>query len=306
MKKLLALLLAAAMLFCFAACDENEPENETTTAADETTVAADASADETTAAPLGDEATDVVEDVTAEDATEAASEETSEAEESTAAAIEAAPTEKADIIALYNSAVNSAFDQKAGFTKNRSTDNEKADVSVTLKPFMSLVYKFMGVGADNKYTETVTKGKWDSDTKRHYLRKSTLSAGDVTAASCKASGDDYTVVLNVKGGSSKGSENKKYTNAPIDKCGICVGNEDKGYYDHKTGEVIYDAIGGTYAGAVIDEKYDNAKITAVIDGATGNLVKLTVEFDIDVAIDIGIGSGTATATTHIVYSNFKY
>ena len=78
------------------------------------------------------------------------------------------------------------------------------------------------------------------------------------------------------------------------------------HFDHKTGEVIYDAISGAYAGATIDEKYSNAKITAVVDGATGNLVKLTVEFDIDVAIDIGIGSGTATATTHIIYTDFKY
>ncbi len=298
MKKLLALLLAVAMLLSFAACGEKEPETETTTAA-ETTTQADEPVDATTAAAEETSSS-------AEESSEAPSEEASAAEESSAAAIEAAPTEKADIIALYNDAVNSAFDAKAGFSKTRSTDNEKLNAGAVLKAFKSLVYQFMGVGAENKYTENVTKGNWDADTKRHFLRKSTLSANDVTAASCKATGDDYTIVLSVKGGNSKGSKDQKFTNAPIDKCGICVGNEDKGYYDHKTGEVIYDAIAGTYAGAKIEEKYSNAKITAVVDGATGNLVKLTVEFDIDVAIDIGIGSGTATASTHINYTGFKY
>lgn len=314
MKKLLALVLAAAMLLSFAACGEKEPNvTETTTAAEETS-APDAAVDATT----GEETDTTVADVDASEAVseeatsdEAVSEETSvTAEDATAeeenVEIAPAPTDKAAIISLYNDAVNSAYNAKAGFKKARSTDNEKADVSLTLKPFMGLVYQFMGVGAENKYTETVTKGQWDTDTKRYYLRKSTLAAGDVTGATCKLNANEYTVVLNVKGGNSKGSEDQKFTNAPIDKCGICVGNEDKGYYDHKTGEVIYDAIAGTYAGASIEESYKNAKVTAVIDAETGNLKKLTVEFDINVSIDISIGSGTATATTHIVYTDFKY
>ncbi len=308
MKKILALVLAAALVLSFAACGKDDTTGETTTTtaaadvtedvaanSDETVANTEASA-ETTAAAATDDTT-AAEDVSAAESTTAGT---------TVAAITAAPTSTADILALYNDAVNSAYGAKAGFYKERMTDNEKLDAGAVLKAFKSLVYQFMGVGAENKYTETVTKGNWESEANKHYLRKSTLAAADITKATCTANGDQYTVVLNVKGGSSKGSADSKFTNAPIDKCGICVGNEDKGYYDHKTGEVIYDAIAGTYAGAVIEESYDNAKVTAVIDGTTGNLVKLTVEFDIDVAIDIGIGAGTATATTHIYYSNFKY
>ncbi len=306
MKKIIALLLAAALLFSFAACGKEDTAEETTTAAADTTVAEDVTAEAEDATVAGSE-------VITPDETTAAADETTVAESTTAGettlpAIAAAPATTAEIIAVYNNAVNSAYAAKAGFDKERMTDNEKLDASAVLSAFKSLVYQFMGVGADNKYTETVTKGKWDTDAKKHFLRKSTLTAADVTGATCTASGggNQYQIVLNVKGGNSMGSEAKKFTNAPIDKCGICVGNEDKGYYDHKTGEVIYDAIAGTYAGATIEESYKNAKITAVVDGATGNLVKLTVEFDIDVAIDIGIGSGTATATTHIYYKNFKY
>lgn len=324
MKKILALILALAMLLSFAACNDDSTDDVTTTTAaeDVTDEAVDAGSEE-----VSDEATDAVEtsaeDVSAEDVSsedvssentssentsseDVSNEETTAEGETTTAAIAAKPETKAEIVALYNNAVNSAYSAKAGFSKERMTDNEKLDASAVLSAFKSLVYQFMGVGEENKYTETVKKGNWESDANKHYLRKSTLTASDVTKATCTEKNGQYTVVLNVKGGSSKGSESSCYTNAPIDKCGICVGNEDKGYYDHKTGEVIYDAIAGTYAGATIEEKYSNAKVTAVIDGATGNLVKLTVEFDIDVAIDIGIGSGTATATTHIYYKNFKY
>lgn len=307
MKKLLALLLAAAMLLSFAACGEKEPDpvtDESTTLADETL---DANATEAPSADATEPVSGETEPASVESSTgEAASEEESSAAEETSAAIAAAPTAKADIIAVYNNAVNSAYNAKAGFSKTRSTDNEKMDAGIALMAFKDLVYKFMGVGAENKYTETVTKGKWDTDTRRYYIRKSTLSEADVTNATCTEKNGQYTISLSVKGGSSKGSKDSKFTNAPIDKCGICVGNEDKGYYDHKTGEVIYDALDDVYAGATIDEKYSNAKVTAVVDGATGKLVKLNVEFDIDVAIDISIGKGTATATTHIAYFNFKY
>lgn len=307
MKKLLALLLAAAMLLGFAACGEKEPDpvtDESTTLADETL---DANATEAPSADATESATGETEPASVEASTdEAVSEEgTSAADETSEAAAISAPESKAEIIAFYNDAVNGAFAAKVGFNKTRSTDNEKMDAGVVLMAFKSLVYQFMGVGAENKYTENVTKGQWDTDTKRHYLRKSTLTEGDVTNATCTEKNGQYTIVLSVKGGTSKGSKDSKFTKSPLDKCGICVGNEDKGYYDHKTGEVIYDAIADVYPSAKIDEKYSNAKVTAVIDAA-GKLVKLNVDFDIDVAIDLGIGAGTATATSHVAYSSFKY
>lgn len=308
MKKILALILAASMLFAFAACGEDTTTGETTTTtaadvAEEITDAAEpeqteiAPADATTAAEIPAETTEAA----------SASEESTAAAETTATAVAAAPATTEEIITLYNKAVNSAYNAKAGFEKERTADNENLNTSGALGAFKDLVYQFMGIGAENKYTESVTKGNWDSDLPHHYLRKSTLTAADVTNATCAEKNGQYTVVLSVKGGSSKGSESEKYTNAPIDKCGICVGDEDKGYYDHKTGPVIYDALDDIYGSAVIEEKYDNAKVTAVIDAATGNLVNLTVEYDITCTIDVGIvGSGDASGTAHILYKNFKY
>ncbi len=327
MKKILAILLAAALLFSFAACgkEDTTDDSTTTTVADdvETTVADDVTAeaidatvaDGTTAA--ADEATTVAD---AEATTVAGEEEATTAADAdattvanaattaaTTAAAKKAPQTKAEILAAYNNAVNSAYNAKAGFNKERSADNEKLETKGALGAFKDLVYQFMGIGAENKYTENVEKGKWESDVQHHYLRKSTLTEADLTNATCKENGGKYTIVLSVKGGSSKGSEAEKFTKAPIDKCGICVGDEDKGYYDHKTGPVIYDALDDIYGSAVINESYDNAKVTAVVDAATGHLVSLTVEYDITCTIDVGlVGSGNASGTAHIIYKNFKY
>lgn len=295
MKKILALLLALALVFSFAACakDDETPAETTPPTTDEFDAFfndadnADDAASEAPAEPVTGEDGSIIET------------------ESVVAVPAPATTE--EIIAVYNNAVNSAVAAEAGFDKERMTDNEEiVGGGVVFSAAKDLIYQFMGVGSGNVYTENVAKGNWESDEKMHYLRNSTLTAGDVTEATCRENDGKYLIVLKVKGGSSRGSEGEKYTNAPIDKCGICVGNEDKGYFDHKTGEVIYDALAGTYAGADIKEEYSNAVVQAIVDAETGNIISLKVEFDIDVAIDIDITSGTATATTHITYKNFKY
>ena len=304
MKKILALLLAVALLFSFAACGKEEtPEETTTTTAAEEVV-------DTTAAIVEEETTAAVEDTTAaiaEEETTVASEETTVAEttvaeETTSAA---APATTDEIITYYNKAINDAYAAKVGFNKERYTDNEELNAGFLLKTFGDLIYSFMGIGAENKYTMDVTKGQWEEDVPHHYLRKSTLSAADVTKATCTENNGKYTIKFNVKPGNSKASKNEKYNNSPIDKCGICVGDLDKSYFDHKTAPVIYAAVGQVLSSAVIEESYDNATIVAVIDSATGHLVSLTVEFDISVIIDAA-GGGNATGTAHVFYKNFKY
>ncbi|MBQ2964621.1 MAG: hypothetical protein IJE14_08165 [Clostridia bacterium] len=304
MKKLLALLLAAAMLLSFAACGEKEPDpvtDESTTLADETL---DANATEAPSADATESATGETEPASAEGATgEAASEESSsEAEETTQAVL---PVTVDEIISYYNTAVNKAVAAKVGFNKVRYVDNEQLNAGFLLKTFGDVLYKFMGIGAENKYTMDVTKGQWESDLPHQYLRKSTLTAADVTNATCTANGTQYTVVLNVKGGKSYADKNSKSNNSPIDKCGICVGDADKSYYDHKTAIVIYDAIDDVLGGAKISESYNNAKVKAVIDSTTGHLVSLTVEYNISVVIDAA-GGGNATGSSHVIYKNFKY
>ncbi len=303
MKRILALILAGMLIFSLAACGGNESADPTTTAPEteaeiietepiaDVTEAATAAEGETEAVSLAESETAAVEETTVA--------------ETTVPAIAAAPATTEEILALYNKTINDAYAAKVGFNKERYTDNETLNAGFLLKTFGDLIYSFMGIGAENKYTMDVTKGQWESDVPHHYLRKSTLTAADITNANCTEKDGQYTIVLKVKDGTSKASKSEKWTKAPIDKCGICVGDADKSYFDHKTAPVIYSAIGEVLSSAVIEESYSNAKVVAVIDAATGHLVSLTVEFDIDVVIEAA-GGGNATGSTHIFYKNFKY
>lgn len=302
MKKVLAILLAVAMVMALAACGAKTEEDTTVAPETEATEVetTEATTEATTAAePVTDENGEVVTDANGEAVTLAP--ETTEAPK--------APETTAEILAYYNANINAAYDAKVGFDKERSTDNEKMDAKglVNTSAIKDLIYQFMGIGSANKYTESVAKGKWDSDSLKHFLRKSTLTEADLTNAAITSDGKNYTIVFDVKSGSSKGGKEGNPNNSPIDKCGICVGDTDKGCFDHKTGPVIYDAIDDVYGSALIKENTSNCKVTAVFDIATGRIVTLTVQFDISCYIDVGIaGSGTATGTSHIVYKNFKY
>ncbi len=218
----------------------------------------------------------------------------------------AEPKTQAEILAYYNNAVANAVKAKVGYNKTRTTDNEKMDGSIGLQAMKSLVYKFMGIGADNAYTKAVAKGKWGD---RAYLFNSKLTASDLTSAGITKSGANYVITLKLKSGSSAANESNPTTaaNAALDKCGICVGTEDMGYYDHKTASVIYDAIAGTYAGADVKESYSNATVKATINATTGNIVSLVVEWNQSATLSKLLGmSATATGTSHVTYKDFKY
>ena len=265
--KIASLLLVLAMIFSFAACKKRNDNGDSTAPSESSADANNTVADESTPA---------------EASSEDASAESTEIETVTDAS------------------------GKVGFTKHRETKNEKIEANAVVKQFKSLIYKFMGIGAENAYNETVTKGQWDTDTNKYFLRASTLGTGDVTAASCKQSGSNYIITINIKNGNSYATKGTATCNAPLDKSGICVGDKDKGYYDHKRASCIYDAIDEVYGGAKVTESYSGAVVTATIDAATGHFVKLDVKFDITVNIDIGIGKPTATGTSYVSYSSFKY
>ena len=306
--KIASLLLILAMVFSFAACKNNDDNSDTTaaeanTSANGETVAPDESTEAESVS--GDESTE------AETVTDASGKviETNPSDSGKAPVVTAAgnkaPSSTAEILNYYNAATKATVTGKVGFTKHRETKNENIEANALVKTFKSLIYKFMGIGAENAYNETVTKGQWDSDTNKYYLRASTLGTGDVTSASCKQSGSNYIITINIKNGNSYAAKGTATCNAPLDKSGICVGDKDKGYYDHKRASCIYDAIDEVYGGAKVTESYSGAVVTATVDAATGHFVKLDVKFDITVNIDIG-AKPTATGTSYVSYSSFKY
>lgn len=218
----------------------------------------------------------------------------------------AQPKDGIETLNYYNSVIDKAVKAKVGYDKSRITDNAKMEGSAGLEAMKDLVYQFMGIGEENKYTAKVEKGKWGDEA---LLNASKLTASDVTSATCKVSGDNYVITLKLKNGSSSANKANP-TTAPttaLDKCGICVGDRDRSEYDHKTGSVIYSAIGGTFAGAEVKESYSNATVTATVNAKTGNLVSLFVDWNQAVTLSKLLGmSADATGVSHVKYENFKY
>lgn len=216
------------------------------------------------------------------------------------------PKTPEEIINYYNTATAKVVSLKPAYNKSRTTDNEKMDGSAGLKALKSLVYKFMGIGADNAYQENVTK---DSYKDRDYLVASKLSASDVTSASCVKNGNNYVITLKLKSGSSSANKSNPSStpNTALDKCGILTGVKDKGYYDHKNAMVIYDAIQGTYDTAEVSESYSDAVVVATVNSANGQITSLKVDWNVSVTLSKLLGmSATASGISHVNYKDFKY
>ena len=253
--------------------------------------------------------TDASGDTTSADGNGASSDGTTKApvvNGTTAKPTSSVPKTAAEIVSYYNTATAKVVSSKAGYTKARITDNEQIEANAIVKSFKTLIYKFMGIGDENKYAENVTKGSWGD---KAYFLASKLTTSDVTSASCTNSNGVYTITMKLKGGSSSAGKSNPTTaaNSSLDKSGICVGTEDKGYFDHKTASVIYDAIQGTSAGAEVSESYSNATVKATINSATGQITGLTVEWNCSVTISKFLGmTASATGISHVNYSNFKF
>ena len=323
--RIFALALAAVMALSMAACGDKDGEQ---------TTAADVDVTGSNAVDLTEEPETLIEDsltalestletqpapteaATETAATTAAPETTTAAPETTTAATTTtttttttaapkAPTDKAEILKLYNDATAKVASKKVAFSKRRETKEGVYEAGLALKPFKGLVYEFMGIGAENAYTKSVAKNDGDYN---HYFLASKLTTGDITDATCTLGSDgSYNITIKVKSGSSHisgGSDSK--LNAPIDKSGISAGQGDKGYWDHKTAQNVYAAISSVASGAIVDEQYDNAVVKATID-KDGNLQKLDVSFNItfDIAKVYG-ASGHATGSTAVSFSGFKW
>lgn len=218
------------------------------------------------------------------------------------------PTGTAQIVSYYNTATAKVASKKAAFNKTRTTTEKSYDAGVALKSMKSIVYKFMGVGDSNKFSKSVTSA--DAESYHKYFKASKLTTSDVTSATCVKNGNNYTITLHIKNGSStvKGGKVVSSNNAPLDRSGLACGEKDKDYWDHKTAENVMSAISEVpgCGGANISESYSNAVITAVVNASTGNLVSLNAKFDFKFELSsIMNSSGTAVASSVVNMTGFK-
>ena len=291
MKKILAILLAAAMLFAFAACGDNTTE-------------------ETTTAPAVEDTTAVVEDTTAavvEDTT-AAVEDTTAAvvEDTTAAAVEdttaAAPTgdmTKAEFVAFIN-AETAKIAKSGSYALTRDCQyvdpidvggatnvlNKIIQAIDENSDLNSVVGGFLGIG--------VTKGNIPKDdvSKDYKIKATTLTEADL--GNFTAKDGVYTFTL------AKATNPKKTGATPLSRF----------TNDFMTHEEVVDGIAGFTTAITVNSttvNYENIKVTVkVVDG---KIVNMTYSYDFDAVLELKAVvkiTGKGSATTKGTYANIKY
>ena len=160
--KIASLLLVLAMIFSFAACKSDKDNGDSTAPSESSADANNTVSDESTPAEASSEDASA-ESTEIETVTDASGKviETKPADSGKAPVVTSkgnkAPSSTADILNYYNAATKAAVSGKVGFAKHRETKNEKIDANAVVKQFKSLIYKFMGIGAENAYNETVDR-----------------------------------------------------------------------------------------------------------------------------------------------------
>ena len=257
MKKILALLLAFAMLFAFAACggkDDKETTTETTTnlfadVEDDTTAAP---ADDTTAAVLVDGTTA---EAPSENASEAAPSENASATESTAAANPNAlnSSDIAEVVAFYNKA--HAATKPA--PKGHST--MKLEGAITGDGALGGVLKV----ASPIIKKTLERNSVETD---YIPGKGKLQASDVVKAKAVSKNGVTEIVIQLKD-QVDGPQADAHTAGPVARGIGTLGNIDKAI--EELGAELYsgkDSIKLTYKDAYIKCKVDEK--TGKITGGT--------------------------------------
>lgn len=295
MKKILAVLLAFAMLFAFAACGDNgDNETTTTTVADETTDAP--VADETTAAPVTDETTAAADETTtAADETTAAGETTTAAGETTVANAEMS---KADFVKFLNAETAKAAKGKYNFNRNCEYTSPIDVGSAT-----GILNGIISAIDENSSLDTVVGGFLGIGTKKGAFPKDDLSDNYKIKATSLKEGDlgSFSYANGVYKFTLANATNPKKTGAtPLSRF----------TNDFITHEEVVEGIADFTTAIKVNEtnvNYKNIKVeVTVADGKITN-IKYSYAFDATLALRAGITiNGNGAAVTNATFSDIKY
>ncbi len=217
-----------------------------------------------------------------------------------------APSTKEEIVAAYNNAVNKVVDEKAGYTKSRNTVVKEMNGGDLMSLAEGVVKDFLGDGITN-YTNT--KG-----TSKYFLNAS-LTADNVTDATCQLSDGNYIITLNLKDGQSTATKSSSRDTSALAKSGLFTGNVANSDYDYLSSASIYSAATSASSSLKIESiksKNTNVKIVAAIDAATGKLVTLTIDYDWTVEMSnvkyivVSVSKADGKAQTSVALSNFQW
>lgn len=330
-KKITALLTAASIIFSLTACGGNEqPETTQTSAHAETTSAAltenllytetipETSASETTTEAVT-EAETTTEVITTEAPTTTQAPATTKAVTTTKAVITTkkvtttkkpvvttkktsttkkkavAPTSKADIVKLYNSAAAAASTAKPGYKKSTVTtlSNLEMGALASISAVRDAIGGFLGEGSNS---ETVKKGSFNGTS----LVKSSLKESDVTSATCKLSEDGkyYNISITVKN-----ETNPK-------KSGSALGRFTKDFKDIDEVKAGLSEVGASAESLTINTT--SVTITAKINASNNRFILLSHNIKMKANLSnirysfVRVGKASMNLETKVEYSDFKY
>ena len=216
------------------------------------------------------------------------------------------PATTAEIVALYNSAVNKVVDEKAGYKKERTTTIVEMNGGALLKIqlVVDMVNEFLGVG---------TKEYENSKGKSEYLMKASLKETDLKSATCEKTGENYTVSLSLKNGSSSATAKSKSDSSALARSGLLTGDVADPNYDYLSSGCVYASISGVKDVSVKSIKATNSNINfvAVID-PEGKLISLTAAYDWSVEMEsikytvVSVKKADGKAHTAVELSDFKW
>lgn len=217
-----------------------------------------------------------------------------------------APSSVAEIVEMYNNAVNKAVNDKAGYTKQRTTTIQEMNGGALLKIQLvkDMINNFLGVGT----TEYINRKGYSK-----YLLNASLTSADIKSAACEKSGQNYTVTLNLKDGSSSANAVSKKDSSALARCGLVTGKVADPEYDYLSSGCVYESISGVDDVSVksIKATNTNVKIVAVVDGE-GKLLSLTASYDWTVEMEsikytlVSVKKADGKAHTAVVISDFEW
>ncbi len=216
------------------------------------------------------------------------------------------PATTAEIVALYNDSVNKVVDKKAGYKKERTTTIVEMNGGALLKIqlVVDMVNDFLGVG---------TKEYENSKGKAEYLMKASLKETDLKSATCEKIGENYTVTLSLKNGSSSATAKSKSDSSALARSGLFTGDVADPNYDYLSSGCVYASISGVKDVSVKSIKATNSNINfvAVID-PEGKLISLTAAYDWTVEMEsikytiVSVKKADGKAHTAVELSDFKW
>lgn len=282
-KKLIAIVMALALVLSFAACGGKG--DDTTTAPETTTDPFDAFGEETTAAPAEESSATDASATTADDTTAAPADATTAAAgDATTAAASKAPQTKEEIVAYFNTAINGV--KKGAKSVTHHYSKISLNGATKLPSWANSVLKLLG-GADKFIDDQLKKNSKGEETfngseaiKAGFPVEgeswsSKLTPADVQSAVLKESNGKYMIRITTVADAK--SANVKHGEGHAPKA-----------FNVILPSVVNDNVPSAAAslvGGTAEMNYPSSTVTVTVDAATGRVLK--ADYDLKWTINFG-------------------